>query len=128
MAISSFEFNKALSSLKDSMDLYYSEKNNQKSQKAYRDSCIQRFEYSIELSWKTAMKILGSDIRAAKPAVREMARNNLISSPSKWFDFIDARNSSSHSYDEDIATRVFKQIEAFYPEAMSLSKKLEDLM
>jgi hypothetical protein len=42
--------------------------------KALRDSCIQRFEFCIELSWKTSIKILGLQTRAPKPAIREMAK------------------------------------------------------
>ncbi len=38
--------------------------------------------------------------------VREMARNNLILNPELWMSFIEARNHSSHSYDEEVATKV----------------------
>ncbi len=47
-------------------------------QKAFRDACIQRFEYCIELSWKTSRRMLGSQTSAAKVAIREMARNGTI--------------------------------------------------
>jgi nucleotidyltransferase substrate binding protein (TIGR01987 family) len=122
------EYIKALESLKEALDLYYAAEHDEKLRKALRDSCIQRFEYSIELSWKLSMKLLGSNVKAAKPAIREMARNDLISSPALWFSFIDARNSSSHSYDENVARNVFSVIEKFYPEAVMLGKKLEDLI
>lgn len=61
------------------------------------------------------MKVLGSSTLAAKPAIREMARNNLIANPTQWIDFIEARNNSSHSYDEDVAKKVFEEIQKFIP-------------
>lgn len=96
--------------------------------KVIRDGCIQRFEYCIELSWKTAMKILGSQTMAAKPAIREMARNNLIDNPDLWLSFIEARNQSSHSYDEDIAQKVYAYILQFQPEVKKLIGELKKLI
>lgn len=119
------ELEKAVNSLEKALDLYKNSANNQiEIKKAFRDACIQRFEYCIEMSWKQAMKVLGSQIMAAKPAIREMARNNLIDNPELWFDFIDSRNETSHSYDEDIAIKVFKSIELFYPEVKKLLQAL----
>lgn len=80
---------------------------NVEEQKAFRDACIQRFEYCIEFSWKFSMKILGSTTAAAKPAIREMARNNLINNPELWLSFVDSRYETSHAYDEDIAKKVY---------------------
>ena len=74
------------------------------------------------------MKALGSQIRAAKPAIREMARNELIDDPSVWFEFIDTRNASSYPYDESVAESVFKSIEKFLPEAIKLASKLEGIL
>lgn len=71
------------------------------------------------------MKGLGSNTTAAKPAIREMARSELISDPELWFRFIEARNDSSHSYNEEVAARVFQKIEEFYPEAEKLVTQLQ---
>lgn len=124
---STSEFKKAIDSLKTSLELYNNSLNepNEDARLAFRDACIQRFEYCIELSWKTSMKILGSMTSAAKPAIREMARNNLIADAEPWLKFIEARNNSSHSYDEDVAKKVFIEIELFFPEANKLLATLE---
>jgi nucleotidyltransferase substrate binding protein (TIGR01987 family) len=115
------ELESAVASLHESLELL-NDKNiiDKKILKAIRDACIQRFEYCIELSWKTSMKILGSKTVAAIPAIREMARSNLIKDPSLWLDFIDARNESSHSYDEIVAEKVLTKIKIFYPESLML--------
>lgn len=126
MSVSLDELKKAVGSLKISIELYHNAAlNDTEAKKAFRDACIQRFEYSIELSWKTALKVLGSTTAAAKPAIREMARSNLILNPEIWLTFIDARNETSHSYDEDIAKKVFIKIESFLPEAIKLIDQLE---
>jgi len=123
LAISTTEFTLALESLKDALDMHKTEID-QKRQLAFRDTAIQRFEYCIELAWKVSMKHLGSSTAAAKPAIREMARNNLINNPELWLTFVDARNMTSHSYDNQVAEKVFTAIQQFLPEAQGLNKIL----
>lgn len=124
MAISLIEFEKALSALAEALIFYDNTK--EKSTKIIaRDACIQRFEFCIELAWKTAGKIIGSSSTAANLVIRELARNELIDNPETWLDFIKARNLTSHSYDEKVATVVFDSITKFYPEAKKLLQKLK---
>lgn len=73
------------------------------------------------------MKLLGSSTAASKVAVREMARNNLLDKPELWMEFIEARNNTSHSYDEEIAARVFVKINEFLPEAKQLLVRLQEV-
>jgi len=123
--ISIEELQKALKTLEEA--LLFAEQNqaNEVQFKIARDACIQRFEYCIELSWKVSIKMLGSNTKFPKQAVREMARADLILSAEKWLDFIEARNSSSHSYDEETAKTVFAQILLFRTEVKSLIIQLE---
>lgn len=126
MSTSIIQLEKSLASLEQSLELMSQlHLQDEVVQKALRDACIQRFEYSVELCWKTSMKILGSTTLAAKPAVREMARNNLISSPDLWLTFIDSRNETSHAYDEDVARKVFANIKLFLPQAKELLDALQ---
>lgn len=125
MSISFEELSKAIQSLQTALELYDQSSSDPEIKRAFRDACIQRFEYCIELAWKTSMKSLGSTTMAAKPAIREMARNNLIHEPELWLSFIEARNNTSHSYDEDIAINVFEHIQRFQPEVKLLLEKLK---
>lgn len=93
--------------------------------KIERDACIQRFEFCIELGWKTSAKILGSSSTTAKPVIREMAQNGLILDPSAWFDFIEARNKSSHTYDEEVAIEVFEIAQNFLGQGTELLRELK---
>lgn len=126
MGVSLLELEKAISSLEEAIGLYKNARNDIE-KKAFRDAAIQRFEFSIELSWKTSMKVLGSTTAAAKTALREMARNNLIDDPSIWISFIDGRNETSHSYDEDVAKKIYVMLLNFLPYAKALLSKLKEL-
>ena len=120
LAISIEEYEDALNSLEEAINLH-SQSNLRESEKnAFRDACIQRFEFSIELAWKISRKIMGTSSQAPNTVIREMAQNNLIDDPKVWFEFIDARNKTSHTYDEDIARQVYAVILKFIPEAKKL--------
>lgn len=121
------EFKKAIQTLEEALDFADASKDNPIQYRIIRDACIQRYEYCIELAWKVSMKKLGSTVKFPKQAVREMARADLIKSAEQWLDFIEARNETSHSYDEDVATKVFKQILFFRNEAKQLLANLEQL-
>jgi nucleotidyltransferase substrate binding protein (TIGR01987 family) len=114
LAVSLDEYEKALKSLEDALGFFDITKDIS-IQKIARDACIQRFEFCIELAWKSAGKKMGSASMAANTIVREMAREGLIDSPELWLEYIAARNETSHTYDENTATRVFQTIRGFLP-------------
>ncbi len=123
------ELSKAAKSLKVSSDLLKNaiaqEPKNIELHKLLRDGSIQRFEFCIELAWKVSMKVLGLTVLAPNPAIRDMARNNLIDDPQLWFDFLTARNKTSHTYDEEIAKVVYAEVEKLIPELEQLIKRLK---
>lgn len=125
MTILHLELSKAVKSHEEALSLLQeSGLQNIEVQKGLREGFLQRFEYSMELCWKASMKILGSTTQAAKPAVREMARNNLIANPELWLSFVDSRTETSHAYDEDIAIKIFANVQKFLTEANLLIQNL----
>ncbi|MGE4132942.1 MAG: HI0074 family nucleotidyltransferase substrate-binding subunit [Bdellovibrionales bacterium] len=90
-----------------------------------RDAVIQRFEFCVELAWKTSIKKLGLAVTAPKPAMREMGRSGLIENVERWLDFVDARNKSSHTYDERIAREVLDVIPDFLDSVRELLQRLK---
>jgi nucleotidyltransferase substrate binding protein (TIGR01987 family) len=86
-----------------------------------RDATILRFEFCVELAWKTSRKLMGSSTTAPKQVVREMAQNKLIQDVDIWLVAIDQRNISSHTYNEELADKV-------YDFAKSFMSKLKDLI
>lgn len=125
--ISVEELEKASATLNEALDFAKNNHSHEVQFKIARDACIQRFEYCIELSWKVSVKKLGSLTKFPKQAVREMARADLVSSAELWLDFIEARNNSSHSYDEDVAAKVYEQILKFAVELKELILRLKHL-
>ena len=102
---------------------------------AIRDGAIQRFEYCFEIAPKTLRRILkrildsseSVDEMPFKEMIRIAAKKGLIEDPQVWFNFREARNKTSHAYDEDIAQEVFNQIPAFLEAAKKLLIKLKDV-
>lgn len=97
---------------------------NQKKDDFIRDSVIQRFEFSVELAWKTTKKIMGTSTSAPKDVIREMAQGNYIENVELWLLAIDMRNKSSHTYKEDLAEEVYNFACHFLPELKKLLKKI----
>jgi nucleotidyltransferase substrate binding protein (TIGR01987 family) len=100
--------------------------------KFIRDACIQRFEYSYEL----AHKMLRRYLVASEPAgVHELsfpdlirlgyARGLLAQSWDIWTKFRDARNATSHAYDEAKASDVVAKIPEFAAAARFLATQIE---
>jgi len=81
-----------------------------------RDAAIQRFEYVFELSWKTmqaAGMLRGISSRSPKDAIRRAFELGWIEDPEPWFKAMDARNLTSHTYDESLAETVFANAQEF---------------
>jgi nucleotidyltransferase substrate binding protein (TIGR01987 family) len=125
------ELEKIKDSLKTSVSLLNSaisnDTNNIELHKALRDACIQRFEFCVELAWKVSIKILGLETKAPNPAIRDMAQNKLIDDTKLWFDFLVARNKTSHSYDEDVAKEVYHEAKKIIPELEELILRLKKI-
>lgn len=95
-----------------------------------RDGLIKRFEYTYELSWKTLKKVLafkGIDANSPRDVFRAAARTNLIQDPAVWFDFIDKRNLTSHTYSESTADEVIDVIPFFEKEVHKLITTIKNL-
>lgn len=117
MAISLTEFEKAVLALAKALQ---EPKND-----ITRDASIQRFEFCVELAWKTAKKLTGTSTSTPKQVVREMAQAGLIDDVYLWLEAIDQRNLSSHTYNEELAEKVYQFIKSFLPHAQKLVEKLK---
>jgi len=101
-------------------------------QKGIRAGVIQNFEFTFELCWKFIQRWIrlnrtpeDAEPRARKDLFRMAARYGLITDPTLWFDFAEARNLTSHTYDENRAQEVFDAAVGFVGEARYLLAQLE---
>lgn len=93
-----------------------------------RDATIQRFEFTFELTWKLLQNFIrkeGLQAFGPRDAIRAAAQFDLIKDIDLWFDFLDARNLSSHIYNEEMADDVYEIIQKFILEAEKLILKLK---
>lgn len=83
-----------------------------------QDATIKRFEFVFELSWKLMKAICeleGLKTASPKRAIRHAADLELFDNPKKWFDFLQARNLTVHTYKEKVAQKVYKKAKEFVP-------------
>ena len=98
------------------------------------DAAIQRFEFSFELFWKTLKVLLievgGIRINSPKQVLKEAFSQGWINEEQKWLDLLDARNLTSHVYNEQKAHAIYELIQENAPlmhtEYASLKKRFAD--
>lgn len=81
-----------------------------------RDGIIQRFEFCTELAWKTTREYLidqgyADGIDSPKSVMRKAYSCGLINNETGWIELLNARNPTSHIYDEETANRVLQMIQ-----------------
>ena len=97
----------------------------------YRDGLIQRFEFTVELAWKSIREYLedqGMVISIASPrgVLKEAFAAGVIDNGDLWNDIISARNLTSHVYDEATAADIARQIcSEFLPPLRALLRVYE---
>ena len=80
----------------------------QKKNEFIRDSVIRRFGFVVTSGLSAGREKTVTFSQSPRTVVREMAADGLISDPKVWFDLIEARNLSSHTYKEDLAEKVYR--------------------
>ena len=120
MAVSLEELSKALVSLEEALTVEKTD--------ISRDASIQRFEFCVELAWKSARKVMGTSTTAPKQVIREMAQSGLIEDVEFWLKSIDQRNLSSHTYIQKLAEEVYAFAKSFLNPAKQLLTKLQGLL
>ncbi|MDE6298846.1 MAG: nucleotidyltransferase substrate binding protein [Muribaculaceae bacterium] len=92
-----------------------------------REGLIQRFEFTHELSWnliKDYLAYQGINVGGSRDAFREGLKVGLINDK-RWMESIKARNITSHTYDEEKADEIFKDVIEIY---LPLMVELKDNM
>lgn len=108
---------KTYSRLKEVSDMYDGKND------IIRDSLIQRFEFTYELTHKTLkefMKYVGITLDNSFPRsiFKKAYVNNLISDDKVWINLLEDRNSTSHIYNENMADEIAGRIVNKYVHAI----------
>ncbi len=114
------KFNQALQRLKEAVETAKSQ--------LEKDGTIQRFEFTVELMWKTLKAILyyqGIECYSPRDCVKKAFRYGIIEDDEILLDMIEDRNLSSHIYDSKTADEIFERIKGVYLKHL-LNLKLEE--
>ncbi|HEY5777946.1 MAG TPA: nucleotidyltransferase substrate binding protein [Terrimicrobiaceae bacterium] len=89
-----------------------------------KEGVIQRFEYSLELAWKTVKDYLEEGGRIIAPitprhVLKDAFAAKIISDGQVWIDMVDHRNLLSHTYDLSVFEKAVEDIDARYLPAMT---------
>ena len=93
-----------------------------------RDSAIKRFEFTLDISWKMLKTFLeeekGMICVSPKECFREAYRQSIIDYDEDWIEFVDLRNKTVHTYNEDTAEEIYGEL----PNALAHFEKLLDVV
>ncbi len=67
----------------------------------------------------------GKEVNSPRTAFREAAAEGLIADPEIWFVFLKNRNSTTHTYDEDIAQEIYDSLQQFGQELDQLIRNIK---
>lgn len=92
---------------------------------------IKAFEYTYELSWKTLQDLLKdkgyTDVVGPKPVIEQSFQDGYIQDGKGWMRMHVSRNLTSHTYDEETAEEIIKNIRSEYFKLLkSLQNRLEE--
>lgn len=96
-----------------------------------QDATIQRFEFTFELCWKIMQTIVSQNkqnIYGPKNVIRVTAQLGIIDDPQIWFDFLEKRNLTAHTYDEKTAQAVYQAAKKFVPYVEELLKNTQQYL
>lgn len=99
-----------------------------------RDATIQRFEFTFEVVWKTLKLYLerqGYECGGPRPTLKKAFTENIFPTAEeadRWLQMLDDRNLTSHAYDEELATRIYRNIVKDYaPLLGKMAEKIQTL-
>lgn len=92
---------------------------------------IQSFEFTYELAWKTMRRTLGDELGAMtvdglsrRELFRLAQQQLLLTDVERWMDYHQARNLTSHVYDQVLAASIAATAMAFFGDADDLLDRL----
>lgn len=97
----------------------------------YRDALIKRFEFCYDLTWKFLKEYLESKyftgLNSPKKILQECLQQNIIDEDeAKLFvEIIEARNNTSHTYNEELANEISLEILEYYKLLKKIIKRLK---
>lgn len=128
---------KAVEALDNSISSYETNRNNDSlsanDKETLKSGVIQNFEVVYELCWKFMKRWIEknaageiADGFTMKKLFRIASEHRLLEDVERWFDYYEARNLTSHTYDASNAEKAFEAAMKFIHDAKALLRVLEE--
>lgn len=119
-------FRRALSSLTEAVQLM----RQRPLSRLEEQGLIQGFEFTHELAWNVLKDYLEMEgiqgLVGSRSTAREAFKRGLVDDGQAWLDMIEARNLSSHTYNQEVATSIVAAVrDRYYPAFLALQTRLE---
>jgi nucleotidyltransferase substrate binding protein (TIGR01987 family) len=104
--------------------------NEDKNNELVIDGTIQRFEFVIELYWKTLKRLLAQEgviATTPKDVLKKAYSVDWIKNETAWLEMLQDRNETSHVYDEEKANEIYEHIRHNFPELQKTFEFLKKL-
>ena len=114
---------RAFTQLESALPLFLSDP----SDELRRDGVIQRFEFTFELAWKSLREYMDDQgvslpVSTPKSVLKAAYAAGILHDEQGWLAMLEARNLTSHVYDEQTAVEILEQInDSFLPLFRSLA-------
>lgn len=101
----------AFGQLKQAVEIYSDHSDNS----LYRDGLIQRFEFTVELAWKSLKEYLEDqgvavEHNTPKAVLKDAFAAGIVQDDKGWINILNARNLTSHIYSEETAIAIARQV------------------
>ncbi|MEN3015369.1 MAG: nucleotidyltransferase substrate binding protein [bacterium] len=121
-------YEKALGQLKRGVIIYKQREINELEQQGL----IQAFEYTFELSWNLMRDYLifqgVSGISGSRDTIKNAFKFEIIEDDKLWLEMLEARNLTTHTYDEELAKEIVKKIaDKYYNVLEKLLEKFREI-
>lgn len=106
-------FEKAYKRLSHAIDVVKKEPDNE----VLTAGLIQTYEFTFELAWKTLkdyLELEGFDVPSPRSTIRQAFQSGYIQNAEDWMQALNDRNLTTHTYDDQIATKVINDINQKY--------------
>ena len=94
----------------------------------HRAGCIQYFEFTFDLAWKSIQSIAlfyGLEpVKSPRVAFKTAFSQGWVTEQSHWLSMLEARNRMSHVYNSEEALEVYENLQAFRKPFQQLNQNL----
>ena len=94
----------------------------------HRAGCIQYFEFTFDLAWKSIQSIAlfyGLEpVKSPRVAFKTAFSQGWVTEQSPWLSMLEARNRMSHVYNSEEALEVYENLQAFRKPFQQLNQNL----